>query len=622
MAQHVQLTVKIGGSNISPISYCSINQRIDWHHSFNVALSTESFTKNYSDNLNKAKDFIGKKIEIAFKVVIPEESSVMNEFSGIITEVSLNRSNLGNKEILVSGYSPTVLLDRMPNCRSFTEKTLNDIITDLHQQIPQNDLKINSDPVFTGEIPFIVQYKESNYHFLNRIADKYGEWCFYNGTELVFGRLDKGQAIDLHIDTNLSDFEYSLRLQNLNFNAVAYDYLENTTYTKDTKSIQINDLDQYGDHALAQSDKVFKQLNTLYSPENFKDNGEFLHYHETKKTTQSKDLIFNKGTSDDSSINVGKVINIKGEHANEEDFGKFIITSIVHNIGIAGEYQNRFTAIPVQANTPPVNRNITQPQSEFQPAVVTDNDDPEKLGRIKVRFFWQTSQDSTPWLRIVHAHGGKTDNGEQHGFYFIPEINDEVMVGFENENPDKPFVMGNVYHKNSKPDHWHHADNNIKSIRTRNGNQIIFIDDDGNEEIRILNKDDASPTNEISLSLSNNGKITIKSEGELEISAKSIKISAQDDIVIDSGQNTKLTANDYQLDANNAIKLTGQQLDIEGTNTSIKGQAELKLEGTQTKIDATALKMEGNGQAELKGAMVKVEGSGTTIIKGALVQIN
>ncbi len=638
MAQHVKLTVRIGGNKISPISYCSVNQRIDWHHSFEILLPVDGFSKSNSTILNQAKDFIGKRIEMAFKIMKPEESDIQNEFYGIVTEVSLNRRNKGNKEVLIRGYSPTILLDGRPNCKSYSEKTLNAIVSDIHSQIPQNDLKINTDPVFTDEIPYIVQYKESNFHFLNRIADKYGEWCYYDGRELNFGRITKTTKHNLPIDKNLSDFEFTLRIQNINYNTYTYDYMQNSAYLDKTKDFQINDLDQYGDHALTKSENIFKQINTYYSPGLFKDKQDFSDFNETKKIAVAKDLIRNEGVSDNPYINVGSVINITGEMKGEEDYGEFIILSINHSIDITGNYVNNFTAIPAQASIPPVNRNISLPLSEIQPAVVKDNDDPEKLGRVKVQFFWQEQGDETPWLRLVHIYGGKMSGVEQHGFYFIPEIGDEVLVAFENDNPDKAFVMGNVYHRKSPPDHWYHAENNIKSIRTRNGNQIIFNDEDGREEIRILNKDDQSPTNEISLSLNNNGKITIKSEGELEISAESIKISAQNDITLDSGQNTKLTANDYQLDATNGIQLTGQQLtidgqntttikgqsqlDLEGTNTSMKGQAELKLEGAQTKIEATQLKMEGNAQAEIKGATVKVAGSAVTEVTGGIVKIN
>ena len=622
MPQHVNLTVKIGGKKISPISYCSISQRIDWHHSFEILLPVDGFTRTQGTILNQAKDFIGQKLELSFKTDILKGDDSQNEFHGIVTEVSLSRRNKGNKEILVRGYSPTILLDGKPNCVSFTEQGLNEIVSELHKQIPKNDLKVNLDPAFSSEIPYIVQYRESNYHFLNRIADKYGEWCFYDGTELNFGRIDKSQKTNLPIDRNLSDFEFSLKVQDLDYDTISYNYLENKTYTQKTKDLSVNDLDQYGEHVLSRSEKIFKQSNTVYSPEFFGDEKGLTSFEETKRFSHSKDLVFSEGVSDIPYINVGSVINITGEKKGEENYGEFIIISLNHTIDITGNYENHFTAIPAQANLPPVNRNISQPMSEIQPAVVKDNDDPENLGRVKVQFFWQIKDQTTPWMRTIHSHGGKSESGNQHGFYFVPEIGDEVMVGFETDNPDNAFVLGNVYHSNASPDHWYDADNKIKSIRTRSGNQIIFIDEEGSEEIRILNKDDASPTNEISLSLNDNGKITIKSEGELEISAQSIKIKADDDITVDSGKTTKFSANDYKLEANSGIELSGQKLEIEGTNTTMKGSAQLKMEGKQTDISATMLKMEGSGQAELKGATTKVSGSAITEIKGGIVKIN
>ena len=612
--------VRIGGRKISPISYCSINQRIDWHHSFEVLIPTDGFTKKNSTILNQAKDFIGEKIEIAFKVKKPEESDIQNEFIGIVTEVSLNRRNKGEKEIFVRGYSPTILMDGRPNCQAYKEMSLTGIVTDLFSNIPQNDLKTQVRPGYRTDIPYIVQYKESNFHFLNRIADRYGEWCFYNGTELIFGKLEKDQKTNLPIDKNLSEFEFSIRILNLNYNAVTYDYSKNNSYQKDTKDFQVNDLDLYGDHALTQSEKTYKQENTFYSSRLYPDERNFNEFYQTRKFENTKDLIFNEGSSDNPYINVGSVINVTGESKGEEDYGEFIIITINHSIDVTGNYVNSFSAIPAQANTPPVNRNITQPLSEVQPAVVTDNNDPDKLGRIKVRFFWKEN-DETPWLRLIHSHAGKAGK-HQHGFYFIPEIDDEVMIGFENDNPDRPFVLGNVYHGKSSADYWHHAENNIKSIRTRNGNQLIFIDEDGKEEIRLLNKDDTSPTNEISLSLNDKGKITIKSVGELEISAESIKINADTDLTVESGKTTKFSANDYKLDANNGLELKGQQVKMEGTNTSMKGSAQLKMEGKQTDISATMLKAEGSATTEIKGTAVSINGSATAELKGALVKIN
>ncbi|MGD0756240.1 MAG: phage baseplate assembly protein V [Bacteroidales bacterium] len=638
MLQQVQITVKVGGKNISPITYCCVNQTIDWHHKFEVVYVADFYKEKYNAILNKIRDFIGSEIEIIFESIENGQNSVKNRFYGLVTEARLNRTSSGSKEIHIYGYSPTILIDGRPNYRSFTEKLLNDVVQAALDNIPQNDLKLNSNPSFRDEIPYIVQYNESNFHFLNRIADKYGEWCFYKGSELIFGSLNKSKVIEIIIDRNLIGFDFSFSLKNLNYKAVTYEYLENKTFNRETKNYAVNDLDPHGDHSLSRSERAFKQDYIVFSDENFQKESDFNDYYETKRIADTRKLICNEGSSTNPSINAGSVIKIKSDNNQESDFGEFIITAIEHTIDSERKYENHFKAIPKQNNKPPTNDNVKLPECNIQPAIVTDNDDPEKLGRVKVRFFWQTPQDSTPWLRIIHAHGGKTANGDQHGFYFIPEIDDEVMVGFESNNPDKPFVIGSVYHKNSKPDHWYHAGNNTKSIRTRNGNQIILIDENGKEEIRILNKDDASPTNEISLSLNNNGKITIKSVGDLEISAENIKISANTDITMESGQDTKLKANDYQLDANNSIKLTGQQitiegqnstavkgqsqLDLEGTNTSVKGQAQLKLEGTQTEIDATQLKMQGDAQTEISGAIVKVAGTGVTEITGGLVKIN
>ena len=640
MALYITTDARIGGKKIPPLSSCSLYQPIDWHHRFECMYHIiDSSSQKYNDVLSEIKDYVGKRIELRFRYPESEDNDILNEFVGIVTEAKVSReASSGVKMVCISGYSPTILLEGRPTCTTFSEMTLDEIVQAIHKQIPQNDLKIKSDPVFTNEIPFIVQYKESNFHFLNRIADTYGEWCFYDGSDLVFGKLTKGDPIQIPLESELTDFECSLLSKNLNYTAVTYDYIENAVYTKDTKDYTVNDLDPYGNHVIEQSEKVYKQKHTYFSTENFKDERDFIDFFNTRKSSESSELVISSGSSFNPHVRVGSIIKITSKHKLEEGFGEFIITSVQHQVDDHGIYTNFFTAVPKQINQPPPNRHIKLPHCDIQPAFVVDNDDPEQMGRVKIRFFWQESKDSTPWLRIVHPHGGKLKNGEQHGFYFMPEIDDEVMVGFEGNNPDRPFVIGNVYHANSKPDHWYNSDNNIKSIRTRNGNQIIFRDENGSEEIRILNTDDGSPTNEISLSLADDGKITIKSEGDLELSAENIKIAARTDITMESGKNTQLSASDYKLDSDNGIKLTGQEvtiegqnsttvkgqseLELEGTNTSVKGQAELKLNGPQTKIEATQLKVAGDAQTEITGATVKVSGSTITEIKGALVKIN
>ena len=114
---------------------------------------------------------------------------------------------------------------------------------------------------------------------------------------------------------------------------------------------------------------------------------------------------------------------------------------------------------------------VPKAKGEAQSAVVSSNADPEGLGRVKVNFHWN-SQLESPWLRVVSPHGG----GEK-GFYFVPEVGEEVQVGFEQGNAERPFVMGSLYHGKAKPSSWKTDANNIKAIRTRSGNQVVMNDE-------------------------------------------------------------------------------------------------------------------------------------------------
>ena len=73
-----------------------------------------------------------------------------------------------------------------------------------------------------------------------------------------------------------------------------------------------------------------------------------------------------------------------------------------------------------------------------------ENADPENLGRIRVQFPWQPTAYS-PWIRIAQPH-----SGANKGFHFIPELGEEVMVGFEGSNVEMPFVMGSLYNGSGK----------------------------------------------------------------------------------------------------------------------------------------------------------------------------
>ncbi len=641
MAQLIDIQVSIEGEQISPISGVRISQDIHQHHDFEVALPMDAFEATGQGVMQQVKNYVGKSILIQLCPKEFKKNGADNKFIGLITKIGFSRSEVGEKQVLLQGYSPTILMDGKKQCRSYSEISLSALVDHALEKIPRS-LESKVQPNRTATIPYVVQYHETNYTFLQRLAARYGEWCFYDGTKLVFGKLPKSKEIDLPMGADLASLDFSLQLMPVNGKAIAYNYQDNTAYEKMAQASAVSDLDSYGKFAMQQSSKIFSQepiAATLYAID--KQN-ELDLLVETETASAARNMVIAKGCSDNPYLNVGSIVYIKGESVREQDYGKFIITSLVHDVDNTYSYQNVFTAIPAENQTPPA-LDFTAPIGNNQPAVVVDNQDPDNMGRVKVKFYWQNGSDSTPWIRIANtmAGGGK----KVHGFYYIPEVDDEVMVGFEDNNPDKPFVLGSVYHKNTAPSEWYDSKNDIKAIRTRSGNQIYLIDKDGKEEIRILNKDFDKPVNMISLLMEGDGKITIETKGELVMKAKSIEMEAKEGIKITSGkatdvkaqeitmkaeqgikmgsgqsteikadqaikmtsaQATEVKAMDVKVNADAAIKMKGQQLDIQGTSAKIKADAQLSIEGAQSTIKAQMLQVDGGAQASVKAGIIRL----------------
>jgi uncharacterized protein involved in type VI secretion and phage assembly len=166
--------------------------------------------------------------------------------------------------------------------------------------------------------------------------------------------------------------------------------------------------------------------------------------------------------------------------------------------------------------------------------VVSQNQDPEGLGRVKIRFPWRENPDESHWARIAVLMAGK-----ERGTWFLPEVGDEVLVACDAERIEHPYILGALWNgKEPPPETNSDGRNDIRKIRSRSGHEIIF--DDGSQgriDIHlkdkkrqvlldpdgILIKDDSG--NEIEIK-SLPGTITIKSKSKLSIQSQIIDIKA------------------------------------------------------------------------------------------------
>lgn len=245
-----------------------------------------------------------------------------------------------------------------------------------------------------------------------------------------------------------------------------------------------------------------------------------------------------------------------------------------------------------------------------QSGTVTDNKDPDQMGRVQVNFPSFGGQTSSSWARVVQPLAGNA-----YGQYILPEVGDEVLVAFENNNLDNPIVIGSLYNGASKQSDTYDADNYIKNIKTKAGNEIRFLDKPGSEQITITNK--TANDNQVILTVEDSGKITITSNGKIELTAPDIKLSANDHLALCGGQ-VAISGTKISLHTDDGEVL------IDGNKVSVNGTSEVDVSGAQIKVAAdTQLTVDGGQSATIKAALsMTVQATGETAIKGGMVMIN
>jgi uncharacterized protein involved in type VI secretion and phage assembly len=167
--------------------------------------------------------------------------------------------------------------------------------------------------------------------------------------------------------------------------------------------------------------------------------------------------------------------------------------------------------------------------------IVTNNQDPNNMARVRVRFPWLSDDNESWWARIAVPMAG---NGR--GIYFLPEIDDEVLVAFEHGDVRSPYVVGALWNgKDAPPTTNSDGQNNIRLIHSRSGHLIRLDDSNGDEKIEIIDKTGGNKitikSSDNSMSLECTGKMTLHATAGMEITCDAdIKIQANATMDIES----------------------------------------------------------------------------------------
>ncbi|WP_108866768.1 type VI secretion system Vgr family protein, partial [Aquimarina aquimarini] len=403
----------------------------------------------------------------------------------------------------------------------------------------------------SSTIHYSVQHNESDFAYASRLSAYYNQWFYYDGKQLIFGR-PSTEEIALSYGIDLKEFSINMEPMPNNASYFTNDYIANKQHQKNSSEVSIPSEGYHG-FADSKSRELYNKQTRIYNP---------LYTDATMKPrldaqveayTKSRAIqqIIAKGGSDNPGVCLGQIIRINGH-------GSYRVTKIVHTNVEGGVYKNEFEAVDANFDAYPKMDIYKFPKSETQTATVVENSDPDGLGRIRVQFAWQKPLgERTPWLRMITPHAGA-----DKGFHFIPEINEEVMLGFEGGNAERPFVLGALYNGSQNPSPWQSQNNDIKAIRTKSQHTITLDDSNGAEMITISDK----RNNLICLDTSN-GRITISAPEEMILRSKNLSIEVAEDMNVNvSGFKNENITKDHNLTASNLYHTADENMETKAKN--------------------------------------------------------
>ena len=592
----VHATVSIDGENRN-YTRISLVQKFGQHHYFDIEVLCSPLVKEnvWHHEREEMIAMQGKTVVIRMKHEFSGDESI---FKGIITSIGMDGDKGVSGTLHYRGYSTTILLESGRTMDSFTDATLGEIVSEVVEKYG-NGISIVNNPAFKSRIPYVQMQEESAYEFLRRLAWQYGEWFYYNGQVLYFGNPYKEKDENLVYDIDMDSMHFSSCVAPFHFSR--HDYLSDShmdMFGDDSEAVR--GINTYLANAMKTSEGMYRSQTTMYSHTATGHPLDIEHFTAVEKGRKVSSLVWMTGNTKTCRVRIGEpvVVQIPSNMCKRRDMGRYRIVEITHRIEVSGGYANSFKGIPASMEYIPM-EDMRMPVAHAMLAEVTDNADPENLGRVQVQFAWQKSRNKTTnWIRVRSLDAGSSETvSKNRGFVFVPEIGDQVMVDFELGDPCRPYVSGSMFHKNNGE--GGNADNHIKTIVTRSGHTLEF-NDDKNGDWGITLKD--ANKNIIHIN-SKEQTIEITAPKTISLNAENIRLNAKEDINIVAdgkldmsiGKEGDLKFDKLKVDVNNSLDVLSKKYQNESDEISVISNGKMTLNGKNT--------------TKLKGKKVEIQGS-------------
>ena len=464
-SEQVHITINSFTQNV--IYYdLKLSQKMADHHHFSFVWQyTGKAVIKPEDQAKAMRKYIGDEVIFTFKSL----TGIRLMSKGLITEISSIDVHGGAAGLHVAGISHTKVIDGLTKSRTYLERGMDDIVLDLLGEGPTEFYQREAiRSTYMKEFNYMAQYNETNFNFLKRLATRYGQWFYFDGMRMQFGQL-KSSKVKLINGASMHKFKIQANMTSHAISLGGYDY---------KNADGIRDISQKTTTGSRDSLATIVGFNQGIVTETELRIGSYTNNAQNKDELQEMITLQTAGSDANSvyysgisyfPLGLGQtftIVNGVVEH-------NLVCIEATHHSEVHGSYTCEFKAIPNDVSAPHYTNTAVFAHAETQPAKIKDNNDPEGLGRVKVEFFWGMGTKTSQWMRMIQQHGGAGK-----GSYFIPEIGEEVLVGFEGGNAQCPYVMGTQYN-GKESSGYNTPKNDLKVTRTRSGIIIIMNDADG-----------------------------------------------------------------------------------------------------------------------------------------------
>lgn len=666
-------TIKIDGSLaasdlLEDLIQVSVEESLHLPSMFTIAIKNDYFGGESDHKVWKHEKLfeIGKTIEIGFSASTTEsdefdDPSKGNLIKGEITAIETHFTGEAQAPIIIRGYDASHRLHRGRHNRSFQNKTDADIVKSVAAEvgIAIGQVDATGGPYGYGDIGgasgYVFQQNQTNMEFLRERAVRNGFELFIQDGKLNFRKPTTDDTLELEWLTDIHSFRVRVssaeQVKSVEVRGWDYSRKELIAETVSTEKQVLTDTERGQGGKTSNSFDGQPSAPTLVMVDR-----PVTQAKEAKEMAQalydelSGEFVQADARSEgEPEIRPGRVVRLAGMGKYS---GTYYITETRH-LYHERLYTTEFSVRGLRGGDllqTLETKNTLQPGQTMMVGIVADNKDPKGWGRVRVKLPTLTEDHMSYWARMVSVGAGP-----EQGLEWLPEINDEVLVGFEHGDIHRPYVLGGVWNGTDAPptaveDSVTNGLVRLRTLRTRLGHTLQFVEEDKGDskqgvylttvaenslhindteqfaELRTtgghtLLIDDKNKKAKIETSgghhiLMDDGGKTVDIISTGGLNAKSGTSGSSEKIAINGGEISLTATSKIVLTVGaSSITLSNTGIDIAGAQINVKATAVANVEGATANIKGTAAN-------NISGAIVNVSGSAATNVSGAIVKIN